>query len=327
VNITKTQLANLERLSANNSAIIVENTLQGIILSYHFVLLQQEALNVLTEVKNLSRDRYQYMLTKKDFGNAVTFDVLQAQNNYLADSANALRQEINYKNSLRNLNLILAEPVDREYYVVEELINTDREFILGDLVTKLESNNKTLQNQYINQEVLKKNVSLSKSSLYPIISLSTGLSNGYTGIYGGWEEYNWSDAYQIYGNLSLSFTIYDGGNIRRGIQNSRIQQEMGELQLEEMKQTLYSQLFNILEQYTIKQQLLHVANVSIESARLNLQIADEKFKSGAINSFNYRDIQLIYLNAARDQLQAKYNLVDSFTELLRLTGGIITEYE
>lgn len=328
VNITKARYAYLEQLSEGNSVIIVENTLQGVILAYHFALLQQEALDVLEEVKILSGDRYRYVLSKKEFGNAVTFDVLQAQNNFLADSANALRQQINYKNSLRNLNLVLAEPVDREYLLHGEILNIDQDFVLGDLINKLESSNRTLQNQFINQEILRKNVSMSKSQLYPMLSLSAGYGRTYTGLYGDMENYSWdNNGYRATANLTLSYTLSNGGNVRRAIQNARIQEEMGELQMEEMRQVLYNQLYNTLEQYNMKRQLLHVADLSVKSASLNLQIAEEKYRSGAINSFNYRDIQLIYLNAARDQLEAKYNVIDSYTELLRLTGGIITEYE
>lgn len=328
INITKAKFAYFEQLSEGNTVIVVENTLQSVILSYHFALLQKEALDVLEEVKNLSGDRYRYVLTKKEFGNAVTFDVLQAQNNFLADSANALRQQINFKNALRNLNLVLAEPVDRDYLLHDEPLDIDQDFILGDLIIKIESSNRTLQNQYINQEILKKNVGLSKSQLYPMLSLSAGFGRTYTGLYGDLENYLWeNNGYRGTANLTLSYTLSNGGNVRRAIQNARIQQEIGELQLEDMRQVLFNQLYNTLEQYNMKRQLLHVATLSIESARLNLQIAEEKYRSGAINSFNYRDIQLIYLNAARDQLEAKYNVIDSYTELLRLTGGIITEYE
>ena len=60
--------------------------------------------------------------------------------------------------------------------------------------------------------------------------------------------------------------------------------------------------------------------------KLNQQISEEKFRAGTINSFNYRDVQLIYLNASIDRLQAIYDLIDTDTELTRITGGIITEY-
>jgi len=82
-------------------------------------------------------------------------------------------------------------------------------------------------------------------------------------------------------------------------------------------------LVNEFELYNIRKQLLDVANVNLESAKLNMEIATEKYRNGTINSFNFRDVQLIFLNAASNKLNAIYDLIDSQTELLRLTGGII----
>nr|NQU89539.1 TolC family protein [Bacteroidota bacterium] len=54
INITKKNLEALEDLSEGYAAVIVENTIQGIILAYYNILLQTEILNVLEEVKGLS---------------------------------------------------------------------------------------------------------------------------------------------------------------------------------------------------------------------------------------------------------------------------------
>jgi len=93
----------------------------------------------------------------------------------------------------------------------------------------------------------------------------------------------------------------------------------------EIKLTLSNLLVTQYELYSIRKQLLDVADVNLESARLNLEIATEKYRNGTINSFNFRDVQLIFLNASSKKLNAIYDLLDSQTELLRLTGGIVSE--
>jgi outer membrane protein len=330
ISTTKAQLADLQIQSEGNAAIVVENTIQSIILAYYMAKLNDEALEVTQEVLKLSRDRFNYMLAKKEFGSAVTFDVLQAKNNYLTDSANALQQQLNFDNSIRNLNLVLAQPAENTYELTSDYLldeNTE-EFILSDLITKMESSNKTLQNQYIYQEILKKNTRLSQSKLYPTLLLNARIGDQYGGYYSDWEQSTseWSSQYNYSINFVLSWTLSNGGNVRRAIQNSRISEEIGQIQGEELRRTMQNLLFRTFEEYNLKRQLRQVSLASVESASLNLQIAEEKFRSGAINSFNYRDIQIIYLNAARGLLQANFNLVDSYTELLRLTGGIITEF-
>ena len=64
---------------------------------------------------------------------------------------------------------------------------------------------------------------------------------------------------------------------------------------------------------------------NLEAAQLNLGISGDRFRAGTINSFNYRDVQLIYLNAALGRLRAIFNLIDTDTALARITGGIVTE--
>ena len=82
-------------------------------------------------------------------------------------------------------------------------------------------------------------------------------------------------------------------------------------------------MFNLFDYYGVRVELLKVANENIEAAQLNLSISEDKYKSGVINSFNYRDVQLIYLNAAVRRLRAIYNLINSKTQLTRITGGFL----
>ena len=103
VNIRKERLTQLEELSAGNATLVMENAVQQMILGYYTVLVEKERLKVLQTNLAFSKERYGYVKLRKELGSAITFDVLQEQNNYLTDSANVLRQEINYKNAVRNL--------------------------------------------------------------------------------------------------------------------------------------------------------------------------------------------------------------------------------
>ncbi|MEA3444614.1 MAG: TolC family protein [Bacteroidota bacterium] len=80
VAISKKNYEALQELSEGNAALIVENSIQSIVLAYYKILLEQQKADVVNELMSLSKDRYNYMLTKKEIGSAVTFDVLQARN-------------------------------------------------------------------------------------------------------------------------------------------------------------------------------------------------------------------------------------------------------
>jgi outer membrane protein TolC len=309
-----------------NAAVVVENTIQGIILAYYNVLLQSEILKVFEEVKKLSGDRYLYMKTKQQFGSAITFDVLQANDAYLSDSVNYLQQELNLQNASLLLKLLLALDEKTAFVVTDPLSVAINNYNLDTLTSKMLSNNKTLTNQYINQKIYEYSTALARSQQYPSLYLNAGAdNNNLRAKYEGLSE-NFSHSYGYYANFTLSFNIFNGGATRNNIQNALINEDIGMITISELSKTLSNQMHTQFDLFEIRKQLLMVSDASKASTELNLKIAEEKYKAGTINSFNFRDVQLRYLNASIRQLEAVFNLIDTETELLRLTGGIISAY-
>ncbi|MBT4337097.1 MAG: TolC family protein, partial [Bacteroidetes bacterium] len=174
VQMSKKNLALLEENSESTTALVVENTIQAIILAYYKVLMEEEKLDILEVIMTLSRDRFNYMQAKKDLGSAVTYDVLQAQNAYLSDSSTFLLQQMAVRTANMNLNLLMAVDAKTIYSLSDEFSNAESTFSFDDLSNNMFANNKTLQNQYINQQLLKNNIKLSQSGLYPSLSMSSG---------------------------------------------------------------------------------------------------------------------------------------------------------
>ena len=90
---SKRQLELLEEQSEGNASLIIENTVQAVVLAYYDVLLQNERLSVLNEVISLSRDRLEYMEVKRELGASTTFEILQFENAIISDSTNYLLQK------------------------------------------------------------------------------------------------------------------------------------------------------------------------------------------------------------------------------------------
>ncbi|MCP5103398.1 MAG: TolC family protein [bacterium] len=325
IKITKDKLAYLNEISEGSAAVVVENTIQGIVLAYYKALLETEKLGIVEEILKLSKDRYDYVQARKEVGAAATFDVLQAKIAWLDDTATLLLQQTNVKSALRNLNLILGEPAERDYRITDTFSVEMRDYRLEDLLAKLFAGNKTLKNQYINQSILKKDISLQRSGLFPVVSLNSGIDRVGSRIKYKNVSALTSTSYDYYVNFSVSLNLFNGSNTRRAIANAKVREKIGQLQIEEMKFTLGNVLRFTYEWYEARKQLFRVAEERLNSARLNMEISTDKFKAGAINSFNYRDVQLLYENAALGKLQATYDLIDTHSELMRLTGGIISE--
>lgn len=326
VRINKQKFEQLEELSKQNTAIMVESTIQSVILAYYSVLLEREKLNVYNEVMLLSEDRLLKAEHRKEFGTAVTYDVLQAKNAYLSDKASMLVQEVSYKNAVRDLNYLLAVKENVVYQLTTDFSALPKEYILNELASKMTANNKVLKNQYINQNLLKNAVALAKSDFSPGLNFAGGTTLSSTRSDYETRGESWNNYANFYGNFTLSFNLFSGGNRKRALQIARINEEIGNVGLDQIQHELTNQLSNIYEFYLVRKELLNVANENLAAAELNLQISKEKFESGAINSFNFRDVQNLYLNAAQRKLEAIYSFIDTHTALLRMTGTIIQEY-
>ena len=120
VHLTKKNLTAIEKISDLSAQSTIENTIQDITLAYYNCLLQRERLEIVNEIQKLSKDRYDYMLARKEFGSAATYEVLQSKNSYLSDSSTYLQQLNLYESSIRNINLLLAEKEKIDYKLLDE---------------------------------------------------------------------------------------------------------------------------------------------------------------------------------------------------------------
>lgn len=327
VYVNKNSLAALESLSEGYVTLVVENSLQAIILAYYQAVLQKEQLEVRRQVLSLSADRFRYVKEQKDFGTAVTFDLLQARNNYLSDSSAYLQQELVCHNALRNLSLLMADSVEVDYRVTDSLSMPLLVFDYHEVKSKMLRNNRALQNQYINQQLLENESMLKSRKLYPVVNMTAGYDKGYQTITPEGAKSMYSESYDYFANFTLSFNLFNGGRTRKAIQNAAIEEQIGTIELDELKHSLINRLYSIYKTLEIKESLVFVAYENKSSAALNLELAAERFRSGAINSFNYRDIQQMYLSAAMLHTQSIYNWWEAYIEMLRMSGTIIDEVE
>lgn len=336
VRMTRDRLEYLEQQSMGNSQVVVENSIQAIILAYYTALLEEQRLDVFQRTLGLSRDRYDYGRMRGELGTAVTFDILQDKNAYLTDSSNYISQVLNYRNSLRNLNLLMGIDVDEYYDLSDSLEVEAKSFVLDELYSQMTATNSNLKNQFITQEILRKDVQVAKSGLYPSINLNlNGSRNGQVQDLSGAEFANGtngesgikSSTLNYTAGLTLSYTLFNGGRIRRQLENSRINEQIGQLQIAELKQSLKNNLISTYDQYNLRNNLLAISRENVETSELNLQLATDRYRNGTITSFEFRDIQITFLTTSLQYVQAIYNLIESETELMRLTGGITESYD
>ena len=334
VKMTKRRLDQLQAETEGNASIVIANTIQSIILGYYVAVLENQRLKEFEKQLLLSRDKYDYIKVKNELGSAVTTDLLLEEGNYLTDSINFINQELAYRNAIRNLNVLFAESdMAKEYTLLDSMEIPLETYEYQDLRNRMIRENVDIQKQYITQSLLGTATKLAESDKYPTVTFNTGfsenrgrsnLSNTNRGADFPDPLSSVTDSY--FANFTVSFTLFNGGKINRSIRNALVSEDIGQLRIDQMENSLDRDLMSAIDRYNIRRQLYEINNRREAVAKINLQLSKSKFDNGSINSFDYREVQNNYLSASILKLQSVYNLIDSKIELMRLTGGLIQEY-
>ena len=329
IQANKNKLEQLQIQSENTATLAIENTIHGIILSYYQAKMQKEQLNLIFNLIQLSKEKYDQQVLKSNLGVGVKFELLQYENNLLADSSSFYLQELAFQNSIRNLNLLMGADIEKEWILSSEIKPELNDKDFNTLKNEMLANNTNIKNQFLNISLNQQDISIAKSSFYPNINLNAG-TNTSTGILSTNDANAPIDNTPIrnlnyYANFTLNFRLFDGGKVRRAIKALEIQNEVNQTQLEQMQQQLILELSNTFALYQTRKKIFELNKKAFIASKENLEIARFKEKTGLINSFNFRDIEMNYLSSGVNLYQSSFDLLESNATLLKLTGKIIQD--
>ena len=124
--------------------------------------------------------------------------------------------------------------------------------------------------------------------------------------------------------LSLSYSIFDGFSRRRNSANALIQRETSDFQLQQVTKEIESRVFQLYNDYQNNLKLVKFEAENVKISRQNTFIAFEKFRLGELSDIDLRQIQIMQLQAENSLLLAQFQAKQIETELLRISGKIIS---
>ena len=330
VRISKTRLEQLEEQSSNNALAVIETTIQDVLKAYYTAKLQEERKNLFKTVMELSKERFNYYQIKEQYSGVTSLESLQFRNQYLTDSTNYRLQMISYKNSLRNLFIVMndSSQINLDVKLTDQLELAVKEIDVAAAKEEMLLNNKNLKNQYINLQLQKTGTDLQRSFLYPTLSFQAGVNPGWSWIREIKDELFQAETNSLtyYGNLNLRYTIFDNFKNVRAVQVAKIQEDIAQLNVKSMEQTLTSTLENLIELYTVREDLVNISFENVEYAKRALNLAQSRFDLGTINSIDLASFQNSYENTMIQHLENLYNKLDTYLEIYKLTGKIGLDY-
>ena len=337
VEITKERLATFADLAAGQLQVEVEATVADIVTAYYNAVVAQEQIGVRQRVLDLSRDRIEYQRIRADYGQGGTFEELQAQDAYLSDSTNLVVQQLQYRLAIRNLLQTMgSNDLDQQLTLTTQLEPEPNAYDRSALEGQLLSTNSQLRALRVNETLADINTRLIETEYKPSVSLNAGVSYDYS-VQTGTQTFVFGDAPPDARDLpgigartlagqvgvGVNYLLFDGGarDVRR--QTAELEARAARLNTESVEQQLRSALASTLDRYENQLEVVNITRRLIDNAERNLGVTEERFRGGTINSFDYRAIQLNYVNAEFQLLNALLQLKNTETEVLRLTGGIV----
>lgn len=330
VRISKKRLEILENQSANNAMAVIENTIQDVLKAYYTAQLQNDRKGLFKSVMELSKDKMHYYELKQKYSNANTLELMQFKNQYLTDSTNLLMQEISYDNSVRNLLLLMNDSTITTdgLNLTDKMDLTVMDVDFSKAEDEMYSNNQNLMNQYISLELQKTNTAFQRSFLYPTLSFQAGVQPGWSWIReiqnNAFEANTTSLSY--YGNINLRYSIFNNWKNKRAVEVSKIQEEISTLNIESMKMTLSSTLQNLIAMYKARVQLVSISQQNLGYSKKALELAQERFAIGGINSIDLASFLNSYQNTLIQHYENLFNKMDTYLEIYKMTGKIGLEY-
>lgn len=312
----------LERLveqADGQVALVIEQTVAATMLAYNGVLVQKALSEVLLSAMDVSRARLQWMEARKATGAATTFDRLQLENALLTDSLAWWQQQTSIEQAIIALNRLMGESAAKDWEWVSSLEIPDAMNDFEALRAQALSSATVIQNALISLSIAETGVQQAQAQQSPTLSLNAN-QNEQTSRFAAGDLSGEGASKNLAASLALNFNLFNGGATRRAIQQAKIQVAMAEMQAMEERREVERLLQDALSRWQASARAHSISTQLAANSLLALEIARERFSTGAINSLEFRDIQMQQMNSEQQQVQALNAWQAADIELRRLSG-------
>ncbi|MDO5663910.1 MAG: TolC family protein [Bacteroidia bacterium] len=315
------RLQELKTVGELNTQLDVENFIAGISAEYYNYIQQTLRMQNLRQAVNLSRERLRIVEARYQIGSLSRLDLQQARVDFNTDSSQLIQQyEVIHSSRIRLNEMMGTENVEQQFVAADTTISFDSMLSKPELFDNMMKVNTTLLLTEKNKLLSELDLKTLQSQNYPYLRLNGGY---------GFTHFNYNkgnfDKQRNWGpnvGVTLGFTIFDGFNRSREQKNARIRIDNRELQLEKQKLTLQSNFANMWLAYQNNIQLTNLEKESLENARINYEIAMDRYKLGDLSGILLREAQVSLLQAEQRLLTAQYRTKLYEISLLQISGRI-----
>ena len=302
----------------------IEDLLADLINGYYQIVGQQKANKVLENTVEISQERIRIAETKKDLGSGSEYDLLQARADFNEDRAALIRSGTVLKQAKILVNQILSDSSFSDFDV-ESTIEMRNVMGLESLLNNAYEENTSLTIARLNERVAGNEIKELRGDWFPQIAVNGGYGYNRTESTSGFADFSKTTGFN-YG-ITAKINLFDGFNKNRRTQNATLRLKNQQLQIEELKLNVASELQQVYEQYKDALSLIELERENLQYTKQTQEIALERFRLGTISSVELRETQLSLLNAENRLIVSQIEAKTAETELLRLSGNLLRKDE
>jgi len=309
---------NLSELQARET---IENTYLQLFTLYFQIARLSENNNNLKEALNISKQRLERAKYKHQYGQSTKLELLNAEVDVNNDSIAFINSKQQYLNAKRSLNIVLGQQKEITYDVETE-VTFNKLVSFDELLNKVKANNVLLKKTEKNLAISEFNIKINKASYLPRIGLTTS--------YGWNKSQNPATSFLAQSNsnglnagLNLTWNIFDGGNTKTRVANSKIAYDNQQILLQQQNETLENNLKNTWSMYNNKLFVLKAQEKNVISSQNNFDRTKERYNLGQVTSIEFRQAQINLINSKTAYNNTKYDAKLIELELLQLTGELL----
>ena len=289
----KRALELLAEQSDGSADLLVEQTVQAILLAYDAAIVQCALLTTLESSMALSRERLDWIEKRRDAGNAVEWDRLQGLQGLLADSMAWLQQQQAWETARRNVNRLMGEKEGLLWLPGDSLVLPEWNPVIQEPAWRSEmmTNGTAIRNAALGTMLAQTAEDQAVARLYPVLGLSAAFGDQRSHFESALLEGD-GRTLNTSAQLTLNFNLFNGGATRRAIAQARIQQEIAGWGEEAERLEAIRSWEEAWERGRRQEEIYQLARNSVRQAEQLVEIASNRLESGAVNALVFRDTQL-----------------------------------
>ena len=317
---TYEKLGEFKKIGEADAKVRIEATVATIIQSYAQLVQNKQQLLVADKNVSISEERLALAEERFQLGSGSKLEVLNARVDLNADKSARLQQNQLLEEARVNLNELLGRPAEAALSPTDSL-ESGTTLVMEQLRNDALKQNPALLIAESNRRIAQMELKEVQSAMLPRVDLLGDYHWNRSSSEAGFLASNQNTGIN-YG-VRASINLFNGFQVQRDRQNARIRIETANMQLEQERLALDAGLNKVYLLYANALQMLELENENLDVAAQNLDVANERFKIGSQTALELREAQRQYIAAETRLIQARYLVMVSRTELLRLSGKLL----